>query len=172
VTDYQTIQNELATYRTNLAEKLQIVVLSKSDLVLEEELAEKRATLQVVVPKGVQLLTMSAQAHENIQEVLYVLRNSVNAERARMAVEAPVVSEVPVLRLKDQLSWRVSHEGSVFTVTGGKIEKFAARTDFENEEGVARLRAIMRKQGIIHELRRQGSRPGDKIRIAGHVFDY
>jgi GTP-binding protein len=172
VTDYQTIQNELATYRTNLAEKLQIVVLSKSDLVLEEELAEKRAVLQAAVPEGTQLLTMSAQAHENVQEVLYVLRNSVNAERARMAVEEPVVSEVPVLRLKDQLSWRVSHEGSVFTVTGGKIEKFAARTDFENEEGVARLRAIMRKQGIIHELRRQGSRPGDKIRIAGHVFDY
>jgi GTP-binding protein len=172
VTDYKTIQNELATYRTNLAEKLQIVVLSKSDLVLEEELAEKQAALHAVIPDGTRLLTMSAQAHENLQEVLYVVRSSVEAERKRMAIEAPAVSEIPVLRLKDQLSWRVSREGDLFIVSGGKIERFAARTEFDNEEAVSRLRAIMRKQGIIHELRRQGARAGSKIRIAGGTFEY
>jgi len=50
-------------------------------------------------------------------------------------------------------------------VTGRKIEKFGARTDFENEAGIQRLRDIMKKMGIMHELVRQNIQAGDKIAI-------
>jgi Obg family GTPase CgtA-like protein len=76
------------------------------------------------------------------------------------------------LRLKDQSSWRVSREGDVFIVSGSKIERFAMRTDYTNEEGVHRLRVIMRKQGIMHELAKQGIVPGNTVRIAGGSFEY
>ena len=39
------------------------------------------------------------------------------------------------------------------------------RTDFENEEGVARLRDIMRKMGIMHQLERKGIEADDQIVI-------
>jgi GTP-binding protein len=172
VADYQTIQNELETYRTNLAKKLQIVVLSKTDLVLPEELEAKRQTLAAIVPEGTQLFTISSQAHENLKPLLYAVQANVVAERKRLAIEAPVEKTVPVLRLKDQSSWRVSRDGDTFLVSGSKIERFAVRTDFENEEGVRRLRVIMRKQGIMHELGRQGAKPGMVIRIAGGSFEY
>jgi GTP-binding protein len=42
-------------------------------------------------------------------------------------------------------------------VIGEKIEKFARRTNFEQFEAVNRLRDIMRKLGITHELIRQGA---------------
>jgi GTP-binding protein len=171
-TDYQTIQNELETYRTNLAEKLQIVVLTKSDLILSDELADKQAILQKVLPKGVQLFTISSQAHENLKPLLYAVRKSVDEERKHQAEIAPEEVTVPVLRLKDQSTWRVSREGDIFIVSGGKIERFAARTDYENEEAVQRLRVIMRKQGIYHELRRQGIKLGNTIRMAGGSFNY
>jgi GTP-binding protein len=172
VADYQTIQNELETYRTNLAKKKQIVVLSKTDLVLPEELAEKRAALEAVLPANTQLFAISSQAHENLKPLLYAVQANVVAERKRMAAEAPVEKAVPVLRLKDQSSWRVSRDGDTFLVSGSKIERFAVRTDFENDEGVRRLRVIMRKQGIMHELSRQGAKPGSVIRIAGGSFEY
>jgi GTP-binding protein len=172
VADYHTIQNELATYRSNLAEKPQIVVLSKIDLVLPEELAEKQAAIAKVVPEGTQLFTISSQAHENLKSLLYAVRASVDAERKRKVVEEPEEKVIPTLRLKDQSSWRVSHEGDVFTVSGSKIERFAVRTDFTNEEGVRRLRVIMRKQGIMHELGRQGIKPGNIVRISGGTFEY
>ncbi len=44
-----------------------------------------------------------------------------------------------------------------FIVTGAKIEKFARRTNFDQFESVNRLRDIMRKMGITHELLRQGA---------------
>ncbi|HSX06552.1 MAG TPA: GTPase ObgE [Candidatus Saccharimonadia bacterium] len=172
VADYQTIQNELETYRSNLAKKQQIVILSKTDLVLPEELEEKKKQFSKVLPKGAQLFAISAQAHENLQPLLYAVGAMVDAERALEAAEEPKKETVPVLRLKDQSTWRVSHEGDVFTVSGSKIERFAVRTDFTNEEGVRRLRVIMRKQGIMHELAKQGAKQGNTVRIAGGSFEY
>jgi GTPase len=172
VADYEVIQNELQTYRSNLAAKQQIVVLSKIDLILPEELEEKRAALTAVLPKGTQLFAISSQAHENLKPMLYAIKATVDAERKLQAAVEPEEKAVPVLRLKDQSSWRVSHEGDVYTVSGSKIERFAVRTDFENEEGVRRLRVIMRKQGIMHELVKQGIKPGNTVRISGGTFEY
>lgn len=172
VNDYQTIQNELKEYRSNLAAKQQIVVLSKIDLILPEELAKKRADFEKVLPKGSELFAISSQAHENLQPLLYAVRAAVDAERKRQAEVEPEEKTVPVLRLKDQSSWRVTHEGNRFVVSGSKIERFAVRTDFTNDEGIRRLRAIMRKQGIIHELGRQGIQPGDTVYVAGGSFEY
>lgn len=171
-TDYQTIQRELATYQKNLAKKYQIVVLSKIDLVPPEELATKRATLEKVLPKATQLFAISAQAHENLQPLLYAVQKAVDAERGRAAAKEPEEKSLPVLRLKDQSSWRVSRDGNIFVVSGSKIERFAARTDFGNDEAVRRLRVIMRRQGIDHELKRQGVVPGSLIRFATGSFEY
>ena len=172
IDDYETIQNELKMYRSNLAAKRQIVVLSKIDLILPEELAVKRAAFEKVLPKDTELFAISSQAHENLQPLLYAVRAAVETERKRQAEVEPEEKDVPVLRLKDQSIWRVSHEGNQFVVTGSKIERFAVRTDFDNEEGIRRLRAIMRKQGIIHELNRQGIEPGDTVYIGGGSFEY
>jgi len=172
VKDYQTIQNELATYRSNLAEKKQIVVLTKTDLVTTEVLTEVEKTFKTYLHVDMPLFAISSQAHENLKPLLYAVRAMVTEERKRQAAEEPEEKLVPVLRLKDQSSWRVSHEGDVFTVSGSKIERFAVRTDFSNEEGVHRLRVIMRKQGIMHELSKQGIKPGNTVRIAGGSFEY
>lgn len=172
VADYTTIQNELKTYRSNLAKKNQIVVFSKIDLILPEELATKRAAMEKILPKETLLFAISSQAHENLKPMLYAVRASVDDERKRQAALEPEEKSVPTLRLKDQSSWRVTREGDVFTVSGSKIERFAVRTDWENEEGVRRLRVIMRKQGIMHELRRQGAKAGNVIHISGGSFEY
>jgi GTP-binding protein len=170
--DYRTIQTELQTYRTNLAEKPQIVVLSKIDTITPEQLVEREVTLRAVIPKGTQLFAISAQAHMNIQPLLYAVRATVQTERKRVVAETPEEETLPVLRLADESIWEVTKAGDTFVVTGNKIERFAARTDFENEEGLQRLRVIMRKQGIMHELVRHGVVPGDEIRVGKNSFVY
>ncbi|MCA9325078.1 Obg family GTPase CgtA, partial [Candidatus Saccharibacteria bacterium] len=53
-----------------------------------------------------------------------------------------------------------------------KIEKFAQRTDFDNEEALQRLKDIMRKMGILHELQRQGIQADQVIKIGAHELKY
>ena len=50
----------------------------------------------------------------------------------------------------------------VFAVSGQKLEKFARRTNFAQFEAVNRLRDIMKRLGVTHELIRQGAE-GDSI---------
>ena len=67
------------------------------------------------------------------------------------------------------LAWRIQkveeNGETVFVVKGHKIEKFARRTQFDNYEGVNRLRDIMKKMGITHALIREGAEGSSVIRI-------
>lgn len=168
VSDYNTIQTELKSYKVDLAKRPQIVALSKIDTVTTEVVEKQLKLLKKALKKDVKLFAISAQAHQNLRELLFAVKTEVQQERAREAELAPVVQTIPILKLADQTVWRVSNTGSGFLVTGHKIEKFAARTDFSNEEGTQRLKIIMRKMGIIHELARQGAKAGDRIIIGPH----
>jgi GTPase len=50
-------------------------------------------------------------------------------------------------------------------VEGVKIEGFARRTNWDNDDSVERLRDIVRKMGIARELERQNIEPGDTVEI-------
>src|SRR5690606_21115720 len=95
------------------------------------------------------------------------------AEASREDEPSDDVSDVPVIRLSDRQlseSWAVAKDADSgkFIVTGEKIERFARRTDFDNFEGVNRLRDIMSKMGITHELTRRGAEGDSVISIGGH----
>jgi len=166
VATYQTIQKELAAYKVDLASKPQIVVITKIEGLDDEIVADLMKKLKKVVPKGTPLMAMSAQSKQGLKEVLRKLRVMVEAERAKVVEEEVEAAGLPVLTLE-------GHEADAYTVTkeddhlyvvrGQKIERFASRTHFDNEEGVLRLRDIMQKTGIMHELVRQRIHPGDTI---------
>ena len=165
VADYKTIQAELKQYKVNLAEKPQIVAISKIDTVTPEQVVSQQKLLQKAISKDTQLFAISSQAHKNLQELLYAVRQMVTTERRRQVEDLPEDDGLPVLRLKEELPWRVSKIEGGYLVTGHKIEKFAMRTNFDNEEGIERLRAIMQKMGILHELSRAHAKPGDHVLI-------
>jgi GTP-binding protein len=163
---YQTIQSELAAYKVDLTDRPQIAVLTKIEGLDQEMVNDQLEKLKNIVPKGTKLMTISAQSKQGIPELLRTVRKLVEAARATQAEEESVESTVPVITLTgEEDSWTVTKEGDVFTVTGRKIERFAERTHFESDEGVQRLRDIMRKMGIMHELVRQRIKAGETIRI-------
>jgi len=172
---YQTIQGELAAYKVDLSKKPQVVALTKIEGLDEDIVADQLSQLKKVVPKGTVLAAISAQSKQGIKELLRTLRKIVEAERAKQVETAAEAPAVPVLTLADDgKAWTVTKEettdedGSkrmVFIVKGRKIERFAARTDFDSDAGIERLRDIMRKMGIMHGLNRQGVSSGDTVRI-------
>ena len=92
-----------------------------------------------------------------------VLVQAARIERERIEAE----TKVPVIETLDLPDfWRVASEGDgIFRVTGERIEGFARRTNFEEDDGVRRLRDILAKTGVARELRRQGILDGDTVRI-------
>ncbi|HEU4914645.1 MAG TPA: GTPase ObgE [Candidatus Saccharimonadales bacterium] len=166
---YQTIQDELAAYKVDLAGKPQIVVLTKIEGLDQEIIKDQMKQLEKVIPRGTPVMAISAQAKKGLKELLRKIRSVVETERARQAAEEPEAEVLPVLTIEGQEdAWSViKRDDGSFLVQGAKIERFASRTHFSSEEGVQRLRDIMRKTGILHELVRQGINPGDRIVFAG-----
>lgn len=165
---YQTIKAELTAYQSQLSTRPEIVVLNKIEGLDTEIVADLVAQLQTVVPEGVTVCAISAQAGQGLKELLYAVKTMVVTERAKVAeVVAEAAAAIPVLKIEDtSREWLVERVGDRFIVTGEKIEIFARRTDYDNEEGVQRLRDIMKRYGIIHGLVRQGIEPGQTIQIA------
>ncbi len=168
---YQTIQAELAAHSKALAKRPQIVALTKVEGLPEDGIAQQVAALKKVVPAKTLVFAISAQAHIGVAELLRALNKLAVAARKKAAAEAPAPETVPLIGLGEaqaEIAWRVKKQDGVFVVTGNKIEKFALRTNFASEPGRRRLRDIMRKMGIAHELERQGIQIGDAIVIGKH----
>lgn len=166
VAAYQTIQAELSSYQVDLTDRPQVVVLSKIDGVESALIKIKLNDLAKVVPKDTPVMTISAQSHTGTKELLYLVQDIVARQKAAAVEEAKAV--VPVIRLENDDSWKVERADNGFLVSGQKIERFAARTDFDNNFAVERLRDILKKTGIIRELIKQGIEPGEPIKIKGH----
>ncbi|HEX3082878.1 MAG TPA: GTPase ObgE [Candidatus Saccharimonadia bacterium] len=163
--DYRVIQNELASYQVDLSQKPQIVVITKQETV--EPATVKAASAAVKkAAGGAKVYAVSAQAHTGLLEVLRaaaVLVKAARAEREQAAAEA-ALPVIDTTTLPDV--WQVTAEGeNAWRVAGERIEGFARRTNFDQDDGVRRLRDILEKTGVARELRRQGATDGASILI-------
>ena len=173
---YQTIRQELANYSKELAERPEIVALTKCEGLDDEIIAMQATAIQGVAPKAL-VVTISSQTHSNITDLLRMLKQSVEAYRRAEQEEATETEEIdeglPVISLSQEQTedaWSIETEEGGFRVYGTKIERFARRTNFEQSEALNRLRDIMRKLGIHHELVRQGAESDSLIRIGDSEF--
>lgn len=167
---YTTITEELKAHSQALASRPRIVVLTKTEGLDKELLDEQIQKLTKVVPEGTEVKAISSMAKKGVTELLRKAAGLV-AEARRLEAEAQEEEAgdgIPVIELstdKAAEAWNVRVEEGRFIVTGDKIEKFAARTNFTNYHGVERLRDIMRRIGIMHELARKGAKAHDMIVI-------
>jgi GTP-binding protein len=168
---YTTIRAELKAYKTDLAKRPEIIALTKVEGLDDEIIADLTSQLKKVAKKT-PIFAISSQAGTNLKQLLFTLKDTVQQVRAEQA-EVIIEETVPILTISDTSdAYQVVREGDGFVVTGERIEKFARRTNFDNEESVQRLRDIMRRAGILHELVRQGIEPGNTIKISTGRFEY
>ncbi len=172
---YKTIQNELGAYKINLTNRPQAVALNKIDGQDPKFVNAKLAQLQASVPAKTPVFAISAASREGLAPLLFELKDMVKKQRSADARKQKK-SKLPILRLAEEDdSWKVEKSGNKYVISGRKIERFATRTDFDSVDGVARLRDIMRKMGIMKELDRQKIEPGQTIVIGKkhpHKLEY
>lgn len=162
---YQTVKAELEAYQAELIKRPEIIALTKVEGLDNEIIDDLMGQLEKVAPKGATIFAISSQSGEGLQNLLFSIKAKVQEVRSRPG-EVAEETGVPVLTITDTSDeFAVHKESKRFIVTGQRIEQFGRRTDFTNEHGVQRLRDIMRRQGVMHELTRQGIEPGQTIQI-------
>lgn len=171
---YRTIRSELANYSPELATRPEVIALTKTEGLDEDIIQMQTDAIRSEAGKDAEIFAISSSAHKGITDVLRSLRTKVEAIRSiEQDIEAD--DDVPVISLSDSQvaeAWTVEKDAETghFVVTGDKIEKFARRTNFDNFEGVNRLRDIMKKLGVTYELTRAGAVGDSVIEISGKTF--
>ena len=102
------------------------------------------------------MLAWEAELIEEESDDLPVIALDAQAASDAWTVERVISDESEAADEEDAVS---------LIIHGAKIEKFARRTNFDQFESVNRLRDIMRKMGITHELIRQGAVGETVVRI-------
>ena len=162
VADKTIIERELRAWNERLAEKPVLLAISKLDL------PEARERLRELREQFAHVHGISAATGEGVQELMYA------AARAIAQSAAPDVApqEATLIRLKPDEPFSITKEDGTFVIAGERVERLAAMTDFDSDEGLARFEQILAKMGVEKRLRELGASEGDTVRIGPYEFTY
>ncbi len=170
--DYDTIQTELRNYKVDLSKKPQLIALTKIEG-LDDDIVEDQIRTLKKTAKKTPIMGLSALSGQGLQPLLYKLYEIVEEKRKSRKAEELEKDSTPVIRaVENEDAWQVEVKKKRIIIRGKKIERFANRTDFESEDGVGRLRDIMRKMAIIKHLEKKQVEPGIKVYFGDNREDY
>jgi GTP-binding protein len=164
-TAYSTVRQELKAYQPALIKRPEIIALTKTEGLDKEIMDDLIDQLKKVTAKSTSIFAISSLSGEGLKPLLYKVNETVKQVRSK---PKKVIQDnsLPVLKLSDTSGeWKIKKQKDRFIVSGVRIERFAKRTNFSNEQGLQRLRDIMRRQGIMHELARKGIKPDQIVQV-------
>jgi GTPase len=175
---YAAVRDELVAYGAGLERLAELVVLSKRDLLPEEQVAEVVGEWRQRLGDRVSgVLAVSAATGEGLDELrramLAELPETVPARPERQgAAPAEFEAEHRVYRPVGEGGYSVEREeDGGFRVLGRGVELLFERHDLKNEEALAYLERRLNEIGVIAALRAAGFEPGDDVRVGEHEFE-
>ena len=165
--DYTQINKELKNYSEKLANLKQIIVLTKTDLVSEEELKEKIENFKKQVGKDATIVCISSITHSGLDELKKVVWENLKDIPKPEAIE----SQIEELDKRDKESLKITiEEDGAFRVEGGLIDNMIRGIFLDDMESFAYFQKRLKQDGILDKLREKGAKDGDTIRIKDAEF--
>jgi GTP-binding protein len=165
--DFESINAELDFFSARLAAKPQVVALNKMDLPQAQDLwpRVKAAMRERALPA----YALSAATGQGTRELLFAVWRRLQ----EMPEEPAQAEEVRVFRPEeDEDAFEIQREEGHFRLTGRRVERAAAMTDWNNDESVARFQRILKAMGILEELLATGVHTGDTVAIGEHELEW
>ncbi|SHH49710.1 GTP-binding protein [Caloranaerobacter azorensis DSM 13643] len=170
IDDFYKINEELKKYSPKLADKPQIVVANKMDLPQARENFPR--IKQEMDRLGLELIPISAATSEGLNELKYAIWNKLK----EIGEPEPIVEVVENINLyefnKDKNKVIVKKEGDKYIVEGDPIEKLINSTNFDDLDSLRHFQKVMRKRGIVDELKELGIKDGEIVNICGYEFEF
>jgi len=167
VSDYEGIRHELAAFNPELAQRPQVIVGNKIDLLQERDVEKARRSFEEL---GVPMWPISVATGAGVRDV--VMRTYRRLEDARTADEesAPVVRR-KVYRLRAETGFSVERSDEGFIVRGELVEKAVRKLILNSQDALEYLTDRLEKMGVLRELRQHGFTEGDAVRIGEVEFE-
>ncbi len=162
--DFLVICRELALYNPTLGEAPQVIAANKMDLPAS---AINLPRLEEAYGSNYEIFPVSAVTGEGLDKLIYRVAELIE----ELPPQMPETAQPPVAH-KAEPRFTVYREEGMFCVRGKEIERHVAMTDMENEEAVERLQWIIERMGIEDELKSEGIKVGDTVKIGKFEFEF
>ena len=164
VEDYKAICRELADYSESLAEKPQIVVINKADMMTDFSVCDKIEELS-----GSKPLLLSAVIHSGVEELIKRMYN----ELKQLPPPKPLEYEPFVYEKPDKTGFDVVKTGDgEYEVFGGLIDELSRGVVLDSYDSMQYFQRQLRERGIDKALKKAGVKTGDTVRMLDVEFEY
>ena len=169
VEDFEAINAELREYSPELAERPQIVVGNKCDLLGDErENIEKlRAHVEA---RGYAFFELSAAAHMGTRELVQECARRLRELPPILRYEADYVPPEPKVDTSGELT--IEHFDDMWLVEGPWLQRLVATVNFSDYESRMYFDRILREAGVFKRMEEMGVRDGDTVSMYDLMFEY
>lgn len=167
--DFHKINDELKLYSEKLVGKPQVVVCNKMDLPDSKE--NYRRVSEELGREGYEVFAISAATREGVTPLMDRVYNLLESVKD---VEEPV-EEIFDLVYHNNTSdkpYTVRKENGDYVVEGKLVEQLLASVNLDDNDSIKYFQKVLRKRGIVDELRQLGVKDGDTVKMGELEFEY
>ena len=168
VEDFYTINEELKKYSKKLSTRKQIIVANKIDIMQDDKgLKELEALAK---KENLELYKISGVTGEGVTELL----NRVSEVLKTLPKEELVEAEDRVVYTleDDKNDFTVRKEDDMFILEGKAINRLMGRINIDDNESMYYFQKNLKSLGIEDELKRQGIKEGDLVKVLNWTFEW
>lgn len=167
VEDFYKINEELKEYSKKLAEKKQIIVANKADIMQNNKYYEKLAN--IAKKENIEIFNISAATGKGINELMEHV-----AEVLKTLPKEKIVSgnEKIVYELEEEQEIIIKKEKEIYIVEGRIIDKILGRVNMADNESLYYFQKCLKDSGIEDELKKHGIKTGDTVKFGNWEFEW
>ena len=168
IDDFNTINKELAEYSEKLAQRKQIIVASKADIIQDETLYKELE--EFAKKRNIEIFKISSATGEGVEELL----NHVSEVLRHLPKEELYEKEERVVyELEDKKDeYEVNKTIDGFEVKGKAIERLIGRINIDDNESMYYFHKCLDNLGVNKKLKSIGIKEGDIVKIENYEFEW
>ena len=167
VEDFDIICEEMEKFNPALAQKPQIAVGNKMDVLYDDSLQKEFEN--AMKERGIEVFFISAAAHKGTQELMKTVASKLKEiPIPEFNVEEDDFESV-MMAGKD---FDISVQNNVYSVQGDVILKIIESTNFDDYESLQFFQNALRTNGIIAALVEAGIEEGDTVKLYDIEFEF
>ena len=168
IADFDAINAELKQYSPQLAQRPQIVVANKTDLLADpEQLETFRSHVQEA---GYEFMAMSAATHQGTRELVQAIARRL-AELPPVTVYEPeYVPRPPEVDTTAPLD--IHRDDHTWLVEGPWLQRLMGNINFSDYESRMYFDKVLRQSGLFDQLEQMGIQDGDIVSMYDLEFEY
>ena len=167
VEDFDIICEEMEKFNPALAQKPQIAVGNKMDVLYDDSLQKEFEN--AMKERGIEVFFISAAAHKGTQELMKTVASKLKGiPIPEFDVEEDDFESVKMAG-KD---FDISVQNNVYSVQGDVILKIIESTNFDDYESLQFFQNALRTNGIIAALVEAGIEEGDTVKLYDIEFEF